>query len=82
MYDEHVHPVYREENGIGLPFQTVKLPRENPKKRLVSKISIIEKNWPLYALDGELDADPVTIVWHRDVVAGKCILIKGKIAYT
>lgn len=78
MYRERVHPVYREQNGIAQPFQTVKLFREGKPKRLVSKIKIIEKNWPLHALNGELDDDwIVTTVWHRDVVAGKCILIKG-----
>lgn len=80
MYREHVYPVYREHDGIAQPFQTVKrFGFFNREERLVSKISIIEKNWSLHALNGELDdaADPVTVVWHRDIVAAKCILIKG-----
>lgn len=50
--------------------------------RLVTKIVKFYKNWPLYAPNNGLDdAAPeqqtMSIVWHRDIVAAKCILIKG-----
>lgn len=46
-----------------------------PGERLVSKVVNYQKNWQPSNLTGQLIGK--TIVWHRDVVAARCILYKG-----
>ncbi|XP_031629529.1 uncharacterized protein LOC116344859 [Contarinia nasturtii] len=43
--------------------------------RLMSKVKVTYKNWPLN-VQGDV-ASPQTAVWHRDIVAAKCIMLKG-----
>lgn len=44
------------------------------EKRMVSKVVIYRKNWqPI--INGEFNGR--TVVWHRDIVAARCILYKG-----
>lgn len=45
-------------------------------KRLVSKVAIYYKNWEP-TVQGELRG--TTVVWHRDIVAARCILYKGNL---
>ena len=49
----------------------------NPQngERLVSKVAVYRKNWQPNALNGGLGRN--TVVWHRDIVAARCILYKG-----
>lgn len=47
--------------------------------RLVSKVASCRKNWQPIALNGELEGK--TVVWHRDIVAARCILYKGTSNY-
>lgn len=53
---------------------------------LLSKVVVYQKNWRVNpAVDGELDAIDESIkktVWHRDIVAAKCIMIKGKLYWS
>lgn len=44
-------------------------------ERLVSKVARYRKNWQPNPLTGELQGK--TVVWHRDIVAARCILYKG-----
>lgn len=44
-------------------------------RRLVSKVVSYPKNWQPTIPNGELKGK--TIVWHRDIVAARCILYKG-----
>lgn len=44
-------------------------------ERLVSKVASYRKNWQPNHLTGELQGK--TVVWHRDIVAARCILYKG-----
>lgn len=49
-------------------------------QRLVSKINKFFKNWQLNGVTGnweELILSKLNTVWHRDIVAAKCILYKG-----
>ncbi|XP_031635522.1 uncharacterized protein LOC116348610 isoform X1 [Contarinia nasturtii] len=43
--------------------------------RLMSKVKVTYKNWPLNVDDD--DVVPQTVTWHRDIVAAKCIMLKG-----
>lgn len=43
---------------------------------LVSKVKVCRKNWPLIDMAQD-DQKLPTVVWHRDIVAAKCILYKG-----
>ncbi|XP_031639332.1 uncharacterized protein LOC116351377 [Contarinia nasturtii] len=42
--------------------------------RLMSKVKVTYKNWPLNVQSDV--AAPQTVVWHRDIVAAKCIMLK------
>lgn len=72
-----VQPMEEDEdfvqNAVDVPVQ---------QGRLVSKIVKYYKEWPLNAPHNGLDnaaseQQTMSIVWHRDIVAAKCILIKG-----
>lgn len=43
---------------------------------LVPKVKICRKNWPPIDMAQD-DPKLPTVVWHRDIVAAKCILYKG-----
>lgn len=47
--------------------------------RLVSKVVTYQKNWQP-TINGELNGR--TVVWHRDIVAARCILYKGTLNFT
>lgn len=59
--------------------------RNNPNdpRDPVPKMTSFYKTWPLNDVDinlGEAEAEesPLSVVWHRDIVAAKCILYKGE----
>lgn len=52
-----------------------------PNRRLVLKIQKFFLNWQLHTIDNVMMCDRKTTVWHRDLVAAKCILYKGKSGY-
>lgn len=62
------------------PNHGIQLINQRPAERLVSKVVTYRKNWQPTVLNGELKGK--TIVWHRDIVAARCILYKGKINLT
>lgn len=56
------------------PFDYGKARAQLKKRGLVPKIHTIDTEWQL---NFEADVKAVTTVWHRDIVAAKCILYKG-----
>lgn len=62
-------------NNVNQPAQIAAFPA--PKPRLVSKIKINFKMMLNDAGECELFDDQATTVWHRDIVAARCILYKG-----
>lgn len=56
-----------------LPNLGVQIVQRGP--RLVSKVAKYHKNWQPTIPNGELRGK--TIVWHRDIVAARCIMYKG-----
>lgn len=50
--------------------------RQN-QQRLVSKVVTYWKNWQPNVLNDDDEPRGKTVVWHRDIVAARCILYKG-----
>lgn len=48
---------------------------------LVPKVKVYQKNWPRIDEMAQDNQKLPTIVWHRDIVAAKCILYKGMCEY-
>lgn len=56
------------------------MPDQQEPGRLVSKVVKFFRNWQLNIGEDDVvyaDCGQKTTVWHRDVVAAKCILYKG-----
>lgn len=61
-----------EKEGIEIP--------PNDAESLLSKVGIYHKTWPVNADQMESGARRIhKSSWHRDIVAAKCMLIKGKL---
>lgn len=56
------------------PFDFGKARCRLKKRGLVPSIRVIDTEWQL---NFETDVEAVTTVWHRDIVAAKCMLYKG-----
>lgn len=69
-YHRQFERFYRGHAGLPIP----------NGERLVSKTKVVFKQWPLEREPGDaVDAvnQPKKTVWHRDIVAAKCILYIG-----
>lgn len=69
-------------------------PNQRPNRRLLTKMKFIYKQWTINDVNQELDEAAAAaeqqqqqqprgwnVYWHRDIVAAKCILYKGKYRY-